>query len=423
MQATVGLGAHRAGGRPNSRSVTLDTQPRPLSLPRIPGAVHDDVEMVLKIDPEARIPYSEERRFPVTVLLVMVLVALGGGFIYWNFSWQRSEFGAVYAQLGIRPLPRAVEHQTKVQVRLDQLGREKCYRDAVVGLAEALLEAGYPREAAISVRSFARRCGSVGEVLPLAYEGLRRVGDFTGALDVANELVGAAPVNGQFRYWRAIAYEQTGNHLKALTDYLNSMQLVGDIKDVSGDAFFKLSRVYAELGRPCDAITPLETYVSLDPANRRTPQVTKIIADYAAKGTCDARYASGTARVPFAGASDVHTLPVVINGVSGNFILDTGATFVSVTSQFAARSKVSIERNNRVSMKTVGGRAEADIAYGDLVSVGSAKASGVVIAVHRGDDENPFGGQLDGLLGMSVLSRFNMNVSPAGIELKAIPLR
>jgi tetratricopeptide (TPR) repeat protein len=36
---------------------------------------------------------------------------------------------------------------------------------------------------------------------------------------------------------------------------------------------------------------------------------------------------------------------------------------------------------------------------------------------------NPFGNRVDGLLGMSFLSRFNVTLSPTAIELTAIPLR
>ena len=39
------------------------------------------------------------------------------------------------------------------------------------------------------------------------------------------------------------------------------------------------------------------------------------------------------------------------------------------------------------------------------------------------DDSNPFGNRVDGLLGMSFLSRFNIKLSPTAIELNAIRLR
>jgi aspartyl protease family protein len=219
-----------------------------------------------------------------------------------------------------------------------------------------------------------------------------------------------------------MAYDQIGDFSHASTDYINTIQLAGDLKNINGDVFYKLSRTYEALGRPCDAITPLETYISLEPVKRRTPQISKIISEYAAKGNCDDRYAIGTARVPFAGSSDVRILPVVINGVEGNFVLDTGATFVSITSRFAAKARVVTESENQVIMKTVGGKLLAEIGYADSISIGKAEASGVVVAVNRGV-ENPFGSRVDGLLGMSFLSRFNVTLSPNALELAAIRLR
>ncbi len=63
-----------------------------------------------------------------------------------------------------------------------------------------------------------------------------------------------------------------------------------------------------------------------------------------------------------------------------------------------------------------------DIGYANSVSVGKVEALDVTTAVLR-DDSNPFGSGIDGLLGMSFLSRFNVNLSPTGVELNAIALR
>lgn len=110
-----------------------------------------------------------------------------------------------------------------------------------------------------------------------------------------------------------------------------------------------------------------------------------------------------------------------MNGVEGNFILDTGATFVSVTSQFASKARIRTELSNQVVMKTVGGTALADVGYAAKVAVGKAEGSGVVVAVQT--DPKPFGDRVDGLLGMSFLARFQLNISPTVIELTPIPLR
>jgi tetratricopeptide (TPR) repeat protein len=363
-----------------------------------------------------------DRIFPVVLLAITIVLAVGGAAFYWYHTSKGSDFETVYTELGIQPLPSNVERQERVQSRLAQLSREPCYRDAVVNLAKALLDAGFPREAATSARSFVKRCGSAPEVLPLAYTGLERINDFSGALEVANELVEAVPASGTFRYWRAMAYDRTGKFSQAMCDYMNAIQLAGDPKRVPGSVFYKWAQSFAALGRYCDAISPIDMYISLDPANRRTSQTTRIISDYAERGDCDKRYATGTARVPFAASSDIRTLSVVVNGVVGTLILDTGATFVSITSRFAVRARVSTEPGNQVIMKTAGGRALADIGSANSVSVGKAEALGVITAVLR-DDTDPFGSGVDGLLGMSFLSRFNINLSPTGVELTAIPLR
>jgi aspartyl protease family protein len=352
--------------------------------------------------------------------VIILLLVVGGGVAYWYYSSQKPEFEIVYTQLGIQPLPSTVERQQQVQARLSQLNREPCYRDAVVDLARALLKNGYPRESATSLRSFTKRCGGVEEILPLAYDGLRRISDFSGALEVAKQLVDAAPTSATFRYWRALAYNETGNPALALPDYMNSMELFFNPKNEGGHFFYEWSRTYAALGRYCDAITPIEMYVSLDPIHRRTPQTTKIISEYAEKGNCDTRYAIGSARVPFASATDVRTLTVLLNGVAGNLIFDTGASFVAITSDCASRARVATESGSQLTTKTVGGVASAEIGYANSIRVGKAEALGVTVAVHRG---NPFGTRVDGLLGMSFLSRFYVTLSPTGIELTAIPLR
>jgi clan AA aspartic protease (TIGR02281 family) len=118
----------------------------------------------------------------------------------------------------------------------------------------------------------------------------------------------------------------------------------------------------------------------------------------------------------------INTLVVVVNGTPGNFILDTGATFVAVTPDFATKAKIRAESGTELPIKTVGGNATADLGYASTISVGKAEAQGVEVAVVRGAVD-PFGAQLDGLLGMSFLARFKVSLSPNAIELAAIPLK
>lgn len=144
--------------------------------------------------------------------------------------------------------------------------------------------------------------------------------------------------------------------------------------------------LYAALQRFCDAITPIETYISFAPAERRNPQTTKIISDYAERGRCDARYAQGTGRAPLVADGRVYRVAVSVNGALGNFILDTGASYVAVTRKFPDRARIDLDAATQTVMKTVSGMVQADLGYASRLAVGQAEAQGVVVAVVPGDD-------------------------------------
>jgi clan AA aspartic protease (TIGR02281 family) len=361
----------------------------------------------------------------VAIAAVLIFAAVGGGFYYWYVFLPYSNYAEVYHLLGISQMPWGLEHQIKVQSRLDQLSHEPCYRDAVMDLADSMLDAGYPRDVNTILVTFAQRCGESDEMSLIRYKALFAAGDFSTAAQIADTLVQSNPADPYIRYWRGNAYEELKDFPRALTDYINSIQLLGEPLSISISNFYDISRMYAALNRYCDAITPIETYISFDPANRRTAQYSRLIAEYAQKGNCDVQYARGSAivsRLTLSGAPNANTLVVVVNGVSGNFLLDTGATFVAVTPNFAAKAELEIETGTQLPIKTVGGTASADLGYARTVSVAKAEAQGVPVAVVRGAVD-PFGSNLDGLLGMSFLARFKISLSQNAIELTAISLQ
>jgi clan AA aspartic protease (TIGR02281 family) len=380
---------------------------------------------MIKVDPRERSSFEKPRHIPLAVIIVTVIIAIGcGGFYYWYAFLQKSNYSEVYRQLGISKMPSTLELQPTVQAQLDQLSHEPCYRDAILGLADTMLDAGYPRDADTSLSNFAKRCGEADELLLRRYRAKAMASDFLEAAKIANILVQSNPADAQIRYWRGNAYEELKDFQRALTDYINSVQLLGEPETVSINTFYAVSRMYAALHRYCDAITPIETYISFDPANRRTTQTTKLVAEYVAKGNCDARYASGSTRVSrlaLPGMSGM-TLLVVINDTPGNFLLDTGASYVAVTPEFASKAKLKMEGGTQLPIKTVAGIASADLGYASTVSVGKAEAQGVSVAVIRGAVD-PFGSRLDGLLGMSFLARFKISLSQNTLELTAIPLQ
>lgn len=179
---------------------------------------------MIEIDPQDRLLRPTERRRSVSVALIIILlfiVAVGVGIFY----WQKASYTEVYKQLNITALPLTVELQPGIYNRLGQLSREPCYRDAIIGLSDALLDAGYPRESANSVLAFVKRCGGTDNVsiLTRAYIGFKKVSDYSAAIQIADQLVNYDPADPQYRYDRGATYEQLKNYSAALADYIAAL--------------------------------------------------------------------------------------------------------------------------------------------------------------------------------------------------------
>jgi aspartyl protease family protein len=95
-----------------------------------------------------------------------------------------------------------------------------------------------------------------------------------------------------------------------------------------------------------------------------------------------------------------------VNGVDGMFVLDTGASFIVLTADFATRAKVDVARQS-VPVDTANGRAESTLGRAASVRVGRrVEADDVPILIQN----RSLGRDVDGLLGMSFLSRFDLSI-------------
>lgn len=91
-----------------------------------------------------------------------------------------------------------------------------------------------------------------------------------------------------------------------------------------------------------------------------------------------------------------------VNGVSAAFLVDTGASVVTLPSSLAKRAGVDLERATPITIATANGRAQAYRVVLTTVKVGNLGAN-LVEAVVVEDARLPFA-----LLGMSFLNRMEM---------------
>ena len=106
-----------------------------------------------------------------------------------------------------------------------------------------------------------------------------------------------------------------------------------------------------------------------------------------------------------------------LNNVTGLFILDTGASLVSVTKSFANRANIAANSENRITLQTANGLTDGLLAAANSIQVGNAYSTFVPVVVVD-DAKLQTNDNIAGLLGMSFLSRFDMQFGKDTVELR-----
>jgi clan AA aspartic protease (TIGR02281 family) len=310
-------------------------------------------------------------------------------------------------------LPMDIAGTGPVKKPLDDLNREPCDQQAVLALGLALDKIGRKREAANALLSFSKACGGHAPSLKMAVNMLLALSDYTGAATAATELINLNPHDDGNFYLRATAYDRGGSSRKAIDDYLTAVELFANKAAMSSDSYLAAARNYEKLGQLCDARSIVEAWVALNPARNDSARTQAIIADYNAKGKCEAANSRAEELFRRPPNNAVLKLPVVINGVRGTFIMDTGATFVSLNRAFAEKAKVQIDRESTIKLHTANGDADGKRGHAATIQLRSLLAKDVVVVVQSG----PFGPGVDGLLGLSFLSRFKVSIDPQTVKI------
>ena len=325
-------------------------------------------------------------------------------------------FTDVYQRIGALPVPAA--RDAFVWLRLQELKREPCDQKSMEDLAAALDKLGYRRQAAEGLYKFVQNCGAPVTALRRSADIYLKLTDYPKAVEVADEYVRRAPSNRDARYLRAVALDGAGDHKRALADFSDTIELFGsDKKSISSRVFLQMAKAYAALKQFCEATAPINQWVAIDPATRDTSQTQKIIADYEQQGSCVSSTEPQKVSFPLPPKRGVVTVKAEINGVRGLFILDTGATYVAVKSAFASRAKIPDTDASEITLNTANGQIKAKLSRADKVALGRLEAVDVPVAVQQAD-EKIYGPGIDGLLGMSFLSRFEVQMASGMVEIR-----
>lgn len=353
------------------------------------------------------------------VAVILAIAASGSALAQGTQSSdQSSDLGearaATIERFRLTGAPRATSIPA-VRRGLEELEREPCDKDAIVNLGKALQNAGFRREAANAHVRYSDTCRGHAPSLRAAVNLLLNLSDYTAATQTATDLIKLEPHGDNGYFLRALAFEKNGFPQRAIEDYATAIELFGDKSRIASVSYFAMARNFEKLGKPCDAIAPIEAWVALNPVRYDTSQTRAMIGDFMAKGKCPTPKGSEDV-FPVVGGKTVH-LAATINGVEGTFILDTGATFVSVKKAFADKAKIAVEDGSSMKLNTANGQVDARMGRAKSVQLKSLKADDVAVAVQT-DGRSSYGDGVDGLLGMSFLSRFQVTMDAKSVRLK-----
>jgi clan AA aspartic protease (TIGR02281 family) len=346
----------------------------------------------------------------IIALAGAVVVAAGaaaGGLYYRKLS---REAAAVEARrLASEPPPFdygvGTEHIGKLRARMQQ---EPCDRRAILELAEAEFQAGDHRGVLFHAEVFFKKCGDYPRLRWLTYEAHKQVSEWKQAGEEATKLIASAPHDADFRGWRGLVHEQTGDLEHAAEDYRQALLLRPQLRDLP----INLANVYEKQGKPCEAILPLAQLVFYAGEVQGVAAIRSRILGLESRPECSWSLGEGQAVLKRPPGANTFLTRVSVNGTDvGTFVVDTGATEVVLSRQMAEKLHLDLNGAPVFLAETANGVSTCTGVVLDQVAVQGLRANHVAAAITDGL------GSVDGLLGMSFLTRFELWQDGASLKL------
>jgi clan AA aspartic protease (TIGR02281 family) len=323
-----------------------------------------------------------------------------------------SRFLAVYEALRIAPLDASLETDINLRRALANLQLEKCDKSAIYAAAQALAKEQQQRVAATMLEGFSAECSNGLEELRAAADFYYQVSDNQKALSLTTALVRDHPDRDDFWYIHAKIQAALRMYDDALVSFTKTISLHHPQAALGEWVFTEMAETYAALHRYCDAMQPIVNWASLDPPSRSNPRTDALIENYRRLGNCRPDASGGET---FRTSGGTVRIRAEINGTPGTFIVDTGASVVYVDEKFAKKAGLAFEDSKAGTTLTANGNVEVKFATSQSVKAGRAEADHVLISVGK----HSVGDGIDGLLGMSFLSRFEVAIRPGAIQISS----
>ncbi len=208
-----------------------------------------------------------------------------------------------------------------------------------------------------------------------------RKGDMTQVLQYMREAYKADPGNPNVRYYMAIALDRMDRANEAQTQYQFVVKN-GNDPDVVQYAKYRLRQL-------------------------NTPQLLSV------------QTLSGASIVPLKNVRNALMVEATLynsktgRSAKGTFIIDTGATYTSISEELAAELGLDLDTGESVRITTANGRIDVPKVHLDTVNVNGVEANDIQATVIHVRENSSFAG----LLGLSFIRQFKMTIDPTAGQL------
>jgi clan AA aspartic protease (TIGR02281 family) len=352
---------------------------------------------------EGMVPYCaacvrEVRRSPIARYLVVLSIlgaAAGGG--YWTYRTYKA--------------PYDYGRRTNTIGKLEgQLGNEPCDHPKQIALLEQMLAAGDNRGVLDRAAAFTEKCGEEPKMCGSTYLAHRRLGETDQALADLERLIDASPRAPSPLVWRATLREERNELDRAVEDLQRAWLLYPAATDIP----MSLARIYERQGKLCEASVPLQELVFRYPNERFAAGLRERLTALNEQGACRVAAGKEGERVTIRQARGgmFRTDVRIGDKANASVVIDTGASHVVLVRRLAERLGVDLGRAPKGKVATANGQREALFVFLSKVTLGGLSTEQVPAMVV--DD---LGAGIDGLLGQTFLSRFELKQAGAVMEI------
>lgn len=298
------------------------------------------------------------------------------------------------------------------------LRQRLCNRPALEAVTRVLFRRNDYFAMSLLGTAFLERCDNDERIGMFTAQAYYHLTDFERSLETLDRFPQQVGTSAQFASWRGFALEKLNRFEEAANEFQRTLYLFPELSNVGAMQFYYTTRTLRQLGRYCDAIAPLQQFVGFDPATRLTTQIEQEIRTLRSLGNCSTDEVSGTQNVRLGRQDGLLIINASVNGVAGQFILDTGASSVHLTRDFAERANIELRETQRITVHGVTGSRLDYFGIVPSVAVEGVHARNVPVTI--ASEAGSLFDAVDGLLGQTFLGRFQYSIHADQLTLKPL---